>query len=174
MSLKPSGQKGLLGQEAMTVPDSFVVSNLLFEALKPKCVIRSHEPSETLFNQGEDPRGVYLVLSGEVALSMLTPSGRVLTGIRTAPGFVLGIPAVVGNMPYTLTAEVQESSVIGFVSCEAFHALLRIEQSICLAVLNILASEVRAARGVLRDVFDDGFERARLSQLTVRVALGST
>jgi CRP-like cAMP-binding protein len=69
--------------------------------------------------------------------------------LRAGPGSLLGLPALVGNQPYTLTAIVLRCSVVGYVSRRDFEATVRAEPSLSLNVCQVLAAEVRSARQAL-------------------------
>jgi len=139
--------------------DSFLVDHRLFSALERSCETSTSDEGGTLFRQGEDPHGVYLIRSGEANLLKLSPAGRMLLSFHAGPGSVLGIPASVGNTPYTLTANVRKGSVTGFVQHRKFHSLLRNEPSLYPYVLTILASEIRVARNAVAIALDDGHAR---------------
>lgn len=82
----------------------FAADHRLFQAL-----LRCSQPLQigeqrALFNQGDLPEGVLLLVAGEVALLMFSSAGRLVTSFRADPGSVLGLPAVVGHNRYTLSA----------------------------------------------------------------------
>jgi len=66
-------------------------------------------------------------------------------------GSLLGLPAIIGNEPYTLTAKARKGSDVRFVSRDDFEDLMRAEPSLTLNVLKVLATEVRAARKALAE-----------------------
>jgi len=76
--------------------------------------------------------------------------------IRTTvgAGSLLGLPAVVAAKPYSLTAVAQRDSHILFVKSEDFVNLMRSKPAISFHVLQLLAQEVRAARGAYSDLVD--------------------
>jgi CRP-like cAMP-binding protein len=96
-----------------------------------------------LFKCGDPVRGVYLVRSGQVALSLPhTPEPPRMAG----PGSALGIPASVCSRPYSLTAENREAVEVGFIAAAKFVAVLKQYPVICLAVIETLASELNETR----------------------------
>lgn len=99
-----------------------------------------------LFRKGESPTAVYLVHKGEVLLS--AQRGDSFT-IRAAPGSLLGIPAVVGSKPYSLTAEALPGAEVQVVTADDFILLMQAEPALAFQVLQILAAEVRLARETL-------------------------
>ena len=70
---------------------------------------------------------------------------------RASAGSLLGLPAVIANEPYTLSAMVRSGSDIGFVVRNDFEELMRKEPSLYPFVLEVLAAEVRSARLALSE-----------------------
>jgi CRP-like cAMP-binding protein len=101
-----------------------------------------------LFRQGDDPTGLYILRTGEATLTMRS-AGEVVLSVRAGSGSLLGLPAVIGNEPYSLTAEVREGSELSFVPQAEFAELMRTDPLLSLKLLQVLAAEVRAARKAL-------------------------
>ncbi len=136
------------------IENSFAAKSGLLEALVSRSMPASREEGRPLFKQGDIPRGVYIVTSGEIALTMESSSGKLLTVFSAGPGSLLGLPAVVGNQPYTLTAEARKGSSTRFVTCDDFEDLIKAQASLQFDVLQILAAEVRSARQALSETVD--------------------
>jgi CRP-like cAMP-binding protein len=77
---------------------------------------------------------------------MSSSSGKEIISTKAAAGSVLGLPGLIGNEPYTLTATARAGSELGFVAREGFTALMRTDPLLALKVLQVLAAEVRSAR----------------------------
>jgi len=80
---------------------------------------------------------------------MISPSGDELMSMPVSAGSVLGLPAVVGNQPYSLTASALKGAELAFVNGEEFSALMLSTPSLSMSVLRILAAEVRNARSAI-------------------------
>jgi CRP-like cAMP-binding protein len=119
-------------------------SLLLADSVNSKVFVGSF-----LFQQGEPSTGVYLLLSGVVNL-YLTGEGRsrVLTRQANA-GELLGLPATVNNVPYSLTAEAGTELKVAFVCSEKLTRLITSNADIGLEVIQLLSTEVRAMRDLL-------------------------
>jgi CRP-like cAMP-binding protein len=65
------------------------------------------------------------------------------------PGSVLGLPGVLSNKPYSLTARAVQPTELGFIRAEKLVALIRENPALGLQVLQLLSEEVRAARGAI-------------------------
>ncbi len=103
-----------------------------------------------LFRQGELADFLYFVKSGEASLTMQVGGKDVR--IRVGQGSLLGIPAIVGNQPYSMMAKACWDAEVFRLSSVAFNELIKTEPKMQQAVLLILAGEVRIARQVLSDL----------------------
>jgi CRP-like cAMP-binding protein len=99
-----------------------------------------------LFRQGDAPEGLCILVSGEVTLNMAAPGGGDVFSVPAQPGSLLGLPALIGNQPYTLTATAHTGAQIGFLPREALMDLMRTDSAVSLQILKVLAAEVRSAR----------------------------
>jgi CRP-like cAMP-binding protein len=117
-----------------------------------------------LFNQGDVPVGLYFLKTGMVSLIMKTEKGKKLVHLTVRPGSVLGLPAIVSNEPYTLSAMAHHGSEVDFVARKDFEELIQAQPSLYPKVLEILAAEVRSARFVLSGVM--GKLRSRASRVS--------
>ena len=101
-----------------------------------------------IFAQGDPPVGVYVVRKGTVRLTVKAGDSEVLMRVAQ-PGSVLGLPGVLSNKPYSLTARVVQPCELGFVHAEKLIQLVRENPTLGLQVLQLLSEEVRAARGAM-------------------------
>ncbi len=99
-----------------------------------------------LFNQGEMPKGVFILQQSEASLVMKSPPGRAVMCLHPGPGSLLGLPGVIAKEPHTLTAMVKGSSEVRFISRERFEKIIQAEPELYCSVLTMLAAEVRTAR----------------------------
>ena len=125
---------------------AFVADQELIEALESRSLPVLCEEDQVLFLQEEPPSGLYLLRSGNVTLSMDSPTGEPIMCIRVSAGSVLGLPALIGNQPYSLTAKAQKGARLSFVSKDDFSSLMVTQPSLSLSILRVLAAEVRTAR----------------------------
>jgi CRP-like cAMP-binding protein len=127
-------------------PTAFIADPVLIERMQQQATAISCTEDTVLFRQGDAPMGLYILKSGEVTLTMNTPSGKEIISTKAAAGSLLGLPGLVGNEPYTLTATARAGAELGFVSRESFTAIMRTDPLLALKVLEVLAAEVRSAR----------------------------
>jgi CRP/FNR family transcriptional regulator, cyclic AMP receptor protein len=126
--------------------DSFAASPKLIEALEKRSSVLPTKEGQTLFRQGEPCKGLYILENGEAALVLLSPAGRIVMCHYAGSSSVLGLPAVVGGEPYSLTATMRKDSEVRFVSRADFESLIQDEPWLYPSVLQVLATEIRSAR----------------------------
>lgn len=107
------------------------------------------EEDRVLFRQGELPEGLFILHEGTAKLTMQSPLGEaVMEGVASA-GSLLGLPGLIGNQAYSLTATALKGAKLSFVKREDFSSLMLTEPAMSVRVLRVLAAEVRTARFAL-------------------------
>lgn len=132
--------------------DSFHANRKLIEALNEGSQSISCSENRVLFSQGDAPTGLYIIESGKTALVMKSESGSAVMRLHAGAGSLLGLPAVIGNEPYSLTATADKGSEIKFVTRDGFEKVIRAEPSLYPYVLQVLAAEVRSARRTISNL----------------------
>ena len=130
-------------------PSAFVADSQLIEALVSQATCVTYDCDQVLFHQGDTPEGLYILHDGHVTLSMTSPTGEELMSIRAADGSLLGLPGLIGNEPYTLTATAHKGSRLCYISRDDFTSHMKANPVLCLKMLQVLAAEVRSARHAL-------------------------
>ncbi len=97
---------------------------------------------EELFRQGDPVRGVFLVNSGKVKLSLELQQGSLLA----EAGSVLGLPAAVRDSTYSLNATVVDDSELTYVAHQDMRKLLNSDSELCFQVVQILSGELQRLR----------------------------
>lgn len=119
-----------------------------FHALGNLTLYPSHVP---LLIEGVPPRGVYVVCSGRVKLSVLAKDGKTVILKVGGDRQVLGLSAVVSGRPSPVEATTIEPCQIKFVERESFLRLLHNHSGAALAAARLLSQEIGVA---FRDVHD--------------------
>ena len=127
-------------------PSAFVADSTLLDALERRSRPVCFEGERVLFRQGDAPAGVYVLRRGRATLTMQSAAGVEVMRIEATAGSLLGLPGLIGNEPYSLTAVAGAGSEVGFVGREDFSALMLAEPQLSFKVLQVLAAEVRTAR----------------------------
>ena len=132
-------------------PAAFVADPELLDALGRRAAPVTSGSNRVLFNQGEVPNGLYILGKGEASLTMCTPAGKKVVDVRAGAGSLLGLPGLVGNEPYTLTAVAQPGAEVTFVDRAEFTRMIQTSPMLAMKILQVLAAEVRSARRAMAD-----------------------
>jgi CRP-like cAMP-binding protein len=127
-------------------PSAFLANPELIAALEKRSTAISCNGERVLFHQGDAPAGVYILHHGEVTLTLESAGGKPILSSQAGAGSLLGLPGLVGNEPYTLTAIAGTGAEVSFVSRDQFTALMQSDPLLSLKILQVLAAEVRSAR----------------------------
>ena len=130
---------------------SFIAEKELVEALEKRSSTVVCKEERKLFAQGGAPTGLYILRQGKASLSMESPTGGTLMSMTLFPGSLLGLPALIGNEPYTLSATASAGAELGFVTREDVNSLMLSDPTIAVRVLKVLAAEVRTARHAISE-----------------------
>jgi CRP-like cAMP-binding protein len=131
--------------EASLLRQPFQAPRTVQQAIGRIGAAKSIKTDAVLFRQGDPVKGVFLIRSGKIALTLANGRKQKHCWIADA-GSVLGLPATVRNKNYSLTAKAVEDSKLTFVSRTKMQRLLLSDAILCLETVRILASEVRSMR----------------------------
>jgi CRP/FNR family transcriptional regulator len=92
--------------------------------LKLKQILLSHDANFVLFLEKEEPRGLFVVIEGEVRTSITSSDGRRLSLRIARSGDILGLAAAAFGSPYEVTAETLYPAKLGFIAREEFTRFL--------------------------------------------------
>lgn len=92
--------------------------------LRLKQVLLTHDANVVLFLEKEQPRGLFVVLEGEVRTSIASSDGRRLSLNIARRGDILGLAAAAFGSAYEMTAETLYPTKVGFIPCEEFTRFL--------------------------------------------------
>ena len=125
---------------------AFVADDELVRALRSRALPVDCSQNRVLFQQGDEPNGLYILHEGEATMRMDSPLGGELLRIPLAPGSLLGLPGLIGNKIYSMSAHASQGAQISFVSREEFSKFMLSEPTLAMSVLRVLAAEVHTAR----------------------------
>jgi CRP-like cAMP-binding protein len=128
---------------------AFLADPELIDALEKRSTAISCGGDRVLFRQGDIPQGLYILDLGELTLTMTSPKGEQLISIQAPAGSLLGLPGLIGNEPYTLTAIARDGARLSFVTRDEFTSFMQTSPHLSLKILQVLAAEVRSARRAL-------------------------
>ena len=130
------------------ISNAFVADSELLVELEKRARPIDLGSDRVIFRQGDAPTGVFIVRKGVAKLTNRLDGEEVLT-VEAGAGSLLGVPAVIGSKPYSLTAEAMEGAELSLLTGEYFVHLMHTEPALSFLLLQVLAEEVRFARGVL-------------------------
>ena len=131
---------------------AFVADPELIQALEKHSTAITCDADRILFNQGDHPQGLYILDQGETTISMASPTGEQLMSIQAHAGSLLGLPGLIGNEPYTLTAIARNGARLSFVPRDEFTSLMSADPHLALKMLQVMAAELRTARHALSNL----------------------
>ena len=140
------------GPQVKLDSSAFVADPELIQALEKHSTAISCDADRVLFNQGDHPQGLYILDQGETTLSMASSAGEQLMSIQAHAGSLLGLPGLIGNEPYTLTAIARNGARLSFVPRDEFTSLMRADPLLALKMLQVMAAELRSARQALANL----------------------
>ncbi len=123
------------------VTDPQVVQTLLKRSIPVPC-----DTDRVLFRQGDAPVAIYILEEGKVTLEMSSPEGKPILSFDTTAGSLLGLPGLIGNQPFSLTATAHAGARVSYVPRDEFAAIMQADPPLSLKILQVLAAEVRSAR----------------------------
>jgi CRP/FNR family transcriptional regulator, cyclic AMP receptor protein len=129
--------------------------NLPPAALKGLAAITSaatYPKGATLFVEGQNPRGVFVVCTGRVKLSTSSADGKTLILRVADPGEVLGVAESLSGKPYQATADVLDPAQANFISREDFLSFLREHGEAALRIAQQLSEDYHLVLSEMRTI----------------------
>jgi CRP-like cAMP-binding protein len=128
---------------------AFVGSPALIAALNAQAEAVVCAEERVLFRQGDVPVGLFILKAGQVTLRINSLAGRPIAELEALPNSLLGLPALISDQPYALTATAGAGAQLAYLAREAFVELMRADPPLALQALKVFDAQLRAARQVL-------------------------
>ena len=129
-------------------PTAFVADPELVKELEKHATLVDCREKRVLFEQNDPSVGLYILHSGTATMT-ISAQGETIMQVDTVAGALLGLPGLIGNQPYSMTAIAHAGSVVFYISREDFTALMASNPQLSFKILQVLAAEVRTARRAL-------------------------
>ena len=123
-----------------------------------------------LFNEHQRANGVFVVCEGQLKLSATSRDGRVMILRLAAPGDVLGLSAVLNNVPNEVTAETLGPAILKSIRRAEFVEFLQTYAEVGEKTARVLAKEYREVFLDARRLALSGSASGRLAQLLLEWA----
>jgi CRP/FNR family cyclic AMP-dependent transcriptional regulator len=120
-----------------------------FDAIKSVSVVQR---GTTLFSEGNQPRGVFILCDGRAKLSICSENGKRLMLRVAGPGEVLGLSSTLSGKPHEVTAEILDSCQVVQVKRKDLLKFLRTHSEACLQVVHLLSGDLHAAYDRVRSI----------------------
>ena len=108
--------------------------------------------SETVFYEGENPSGIYVVCTGKIKILKASRTGQQLLLRFESPGDLVGHISSLAGWPYAGSAETMEESVVSMIDIETFKKFLVQHPRSALALLREVSRDVRRGEAKARDI----------------------
>lgn len=133
-----------------------------FESIKYSS---AYPANSMLFLENEPARGIYLLCSGEVKLSVSSRGGKTLILRIARPGDILGLTANIAEAPYEASAEALHPCQVAFIRRDDFINFLRKYPEVYQTVISQLSGQYATACEQLRTVGLSGSAHEKLARL---------
>jgi CRP/FNR family transcriptional regulator, cyclic AMP receptor protein len=111
-----------------------------------------YQPGVQLFSEKTAPTGVFIVVSGEVKLSINSSEGKRLILSIAKAGEILGLSSVLSGLPSEMTAEVLYPARIAVIERDQFLAFMSRHLEVYQVVTQELSMQYKVACEQLRTV----------------------
>jgi len=128
---------------------AFLADSELIRALAEHATPIVCDTDRILFQQDDPPVGLYILHEGEATISMTSQDGQTILSVQARDGSLLGLPGLISNQPYSLTAVAHAGARVSFLGRAEFTALMESNPTLAFKILQVLAAEVRSARNAL-------------------------
>jgi CRP/FNR family transcriptional regulator, cyclic AMP receptor protein len=112
----------------------------------------SYPAGVRLFLENEPARGIFLLCSGKIKLSVSSRGGKTLILHLAGPGEILGLSATISGLPHEVSAETLYPSQVAFIRREDFLSFVNLFPETYQAVIRQLNSQYAGACEQLRTV----------------------
>lgn len=113
--------------------------------ISTKKTVTVYKKKSIIFNQGQQPHGIFTVNSGKVKIFQTTENGKEQIVRLAKKGDVLGYRALLTGDKYTCAAEVLEESNICFIPKSVFFDMSENNATISNNLLRLLSNDLKRA-----------------------------
>ncbi len=103
-----------------------------------------------LFLEGQHPRGVFVLCMGKAKLSTSSREGKTIITKIAEAGDLLGLNAMISNVPYEVTAEMMEPGQANFIPREPLILMMREFPEVALRIAQQLSRNYFTAHEEIR------------------------
>lgn len=164
-----------MATQPMRPPQKSSTAHSAFGDLPPAIVrelemvtLTNHYPTgAVLFNEGQPARGIYVVQSGLVKLSVCASDGRTLILRIAQPGEAMGSASTIGGRDYEATAEAQQPCDVTFIRQSDVLRMMRVYGEFALWITQLLSRDYNSTCREIRTLMLSGSASEKLARLLV-------
>jgi CRP/FNR family transcriptional regulator, dissimilatory nitrate respiration regulator len=108
--------------------------------------------SQTIFSEGDEGEGFYIVISGRVKIFKMSPDGREQILHILGPGELFGEVPVFAGARFPANAQTMEESMVFYFSRNALVSLIEKNPSIAMGMLSVLSRRLRMFASLIDDL----------------------
>ena len=101
----------------------------------------TYDAGQVMFNAGDSADAAYIIIEGEVEISVPTPSGPIIVN-QLGKNDILGEIAIFGDVPRTATATAQTKLETLKISKELFTKIIRENPDAAIELIKVLAGRL--------------------------------
>jgi CRP/FNR family transcriptional regulator len=139
-----------------------------FPGLDDASLSSTYKSGTVLFREGQDVRGVYLVRTGSVKLSVSSAQGKVIVLRVARPGDWVGLSSALKNHPHESSAETISQSRLTFLSLSAFTAAMAQRSDFNRLVMSALNHDLLETIALIRMVLLSKSAEEKLARLLLK------
>jgi hypothetical protein len=109
--------------------------------LESKLIFARHNSGSILYQPGEKPKGIFLVIAGRVKMTANAFDEKTALLKIAGPGEVFGLASMVSQTPHLTTAQATEPSFVALLRRDALLDCMQRYPQLSLAVAQCLAAE---------------------------------
>jgi CRP/FNR family cyclic AMP-dependent transcriptional regulator len=128
------------------------LSDAELKALADRSGLRSYEAGATLFTEGEQCAGLYIVIAGRVRIFKTSPTGREQVLTIEGPGTSIAELPVFDGGPYPASAAAVEKSELLFVPKIGLEAICLEHPQVSLKLLRVVGARLRRLVGIIEEL----------------------
>lgn len=122
--------------------DSDLCNAALLTAFAPHERVQSFKPGAVIFQAGDEPNGVHILLSGRIDLQFLARSGSSIH--FDVSGQILGLSSIVSGRGHEYTAMALTPVLTGFIERSTFVSVLHQSPQLWFDVLQVLSRDINS------------------------------
>ena len=124
----------------------------IHDVLSDIATIESCPAGRVLFHDGEEPRGIYILQSGQVDLIYSSRNGHTKPLRVATEGQILGVGDVVARRSHDCTATCRTNADVGFIPRDEFLRAVDTNPAVWFRVLQLLSEDVNSCYDCMRTI----------------------